>query len=109
MHVLVGYFLGRWHAPFHDSESFESYVGILRWRPRPTLILSPSPAELTDLLQQRLSRGNVYPLAVRWEVFSRVVLGITGPLGGTAPIWCDQQLKEFNHAYCRELDAREAV
>lgn len=107
--VLVGYSFGRWQGTFDDTESFEHFVDLLRWRPRPTLILSPSPDELADLLRQRLSRGDVYALAVRWEVFSSVVLGIAGPLRGIAPIWCDQQLKECNHAYCRELDAREGA
>jgi hypothetical protein len=107
--VLVGYSFGRWQDAFDDAESFEYFVDLLRWRPRPVLILSPSPEELADLLQQRLSRRSVYPLAVRWEIFSSVILGITGPQRRIAPIWCDRQLEAFNRVYCRELDAREAV
>lgn len=105
--VLVGYSFGRWKGAFDDKESFEYFVDLLRWRPRPTLVLSPDPAELADSLRQRLSRRDVYPLAVRWEILSSVVLGLVGPLGSIAPIWCDRRLRECNEAYCRELDARE--
>jgi hypothetical protein len=105
--VLVGYSFGRWQDTFDDAESFEYFVDLLRWRPRPTLILSPSPAELADLLQQRLSRRDVYPLAVHWEIFSSALLGIADPQRRIAPIWFDRQLNEFNRAYSRDLDAHD--
>jgi len=41
--VLVGYSFGRWQDTFDDAGSFEYFVDLLRWRPRPVLILSPSP------------------------------------------------------------------
>jgi len=91
--VLVGYSFGRWQDTFDDAESFEYFVDLLRWRPRPVLILSPSPEELADLLQQRLWRRGVYPLAVRWEIFSSVILGITGRRRRIAPIWCDKMVE----------------
>jgi hypothetical protein len=102
--VLIGYSFGRLHDTFDDAESLEYFIDLVRWRPRPVLILSPSPEELVDILQQRLSRRQVYPFAVRWEIFSSVVLGMTDPHHLITPVWCDQQLELFKRAYYRTFD-----
>jgi hypothetical protein len=85
--LLIGYAFGRYQDTCDDTESFEYFIDLLRTRPRPTLILSPNPEELVDVLQQRLCSRRVYGLVIRWEVLSGVVLDMADPRRGIATCW----------------------
>lgn len=96
---LIGYSFGRVKNTFDDAESFEYFVDLLRTYPRPTLIVSPSPDELVDLLQQRLRSGQVYGFPVHWELFSRIVLSAADANRHIPIFWSDKQLDVFVRAY----------
>jgi hypothetical protein len=104
--VLVGYSFGRMKNTFDDAESFEYFVDLLRTRPRPTLILSPSPDELVDLLQQQLHSRRVFGFPVRWELLSRIVLSIADARRHIPLFWSDKQLEALVRAYYRAEDGR---
>jgi hypothetical protein len=99
--VLVGYSFGRREKTFDDAESFEYVVDLLRTHPRPTLVLSTSPNELVDLLQQQLHSRQVYAVPVRWELFSQLLLAATGQGRRIPTNWCDARLEALLEAYYR--------
>lgn len=102
--LLIGYSFGRYNDTFDDAESFEYFVDLLKMYPRPVFVLSPSPDELVELIQQRLSSYDVYPIAVRWEILSSTILAVCKCSQGLPSCWCNQQLDTFERLYYDTLE-----
>lgn len=83
--LIVGYSFGKQENGFDDSESLEFFVELLRRTGKHAFVLSPSPEELTEILQQRVSLFSVTGISVRWELFARLLLArpwLLGPRAG---------------------------
>lgn len=98
--LIIGYSFGRQQSGFDDSESLEFFVEFLRATRKHVFVLSPSPQELTSILQARLSSRAVTGVPLRWEVFARVLLSQPALLLNRAR-WSDCELADFTRRYIR--------
>lgn len=67
---IIGYSFGR----MNDAESFEMLIDLLRWKPKPILIVNPDPRDLIELLETTLKRKSVYGLSCKWNVLAKFVI-----------------------------------
>lgn len=107
--VFIGYSFGQWKGKFDDSESLEFFIDLLRYRPKPVIVLSPNPEELVEILRERISSYNVYALAIRWELFSATLLSMIAPQLQIKPEWCNDQVEELEHIYFHAYDKRKTA
>jgi hypothetical protein len=72
--VIIGYSFGeqRQGGLIHDTESFELLVDLLRWRPKPVLIIGPDPDSVAARVEAGI-RKRVSTLACKWNILSRFV------------------------------------
>jgi hypothetical protein len=103
--IILGYSFGQREAAFDDIRSFEFLATLLKIHPCPVLIISIAPAELAERLRDRLSTNNVYGIALRWELFSGLLLASINPAEGITPYWCATRVRRLAYAYERGLDA----
>jgi len=72
--VVIGYSFGEQTAgTLQDRESFEMLTDLLRWRPRPILIVDPYPERVADRIASAVHR-NVSQLRCRWNVLAEFIL-----------------------------------
>jgi hypothetical protein len=103
--IILGYSFGQRSTIFDDKQSFEFLAALLKSHPRPVLVISTTPAELTERLRDRLSTYNVHSISLRWELFSGLLLASIDPAEGISPHWCAKRLRSLAYAYERGLDA----
>jgi len=73
--VIIGYSFGEQPGGLiDDSESFETIVALLRWQPKPVLLIGPSPDRLFFRIEQAVRNRIVSTLECRWNVLSEFVL-----------------------------------
>lgn len=107
--IIIGYSFGQWNGQFDDWESLEYFIDLLRYRPKPVVILSPTPQELIEILQERLSSYNVYGLPIRWELFSATLLYMINPRVPMKPRWCSNQIEKLERIYDEAYDKRKTT
>jgi hypothetical protein len=74
MVVTVGYSFGAQpDGSLDDSESFDMLVDLLRWRPKPVLVIDPEPDALAARLEAPLRR-RVSVLRCKWNVLCEFVI-----------------------------------
>jgi hypothetical protein len=73
--VIIGYSFGeqRQSGLIHDTESFELLVDLLRWRPKPVLVIGPDPDSVAARVEVG-TRRRVSTLACKWNVLSQFIL-----------------------------------
>ena len=72
--VIIGYSFGEQIAgTIHDGESFEMLTDLLRWRPRPILVIDPYPERVADRIASAVHR-NVSQLRCRWNILAEFIL-----------------------------------
>ena len=74
--VIIGYSFGEQPGTgsIDDSESFEMIVDLLRWRPKPVLLIDPFPERLVLRIEQAVRNKIVSPLQCKWNVLSEFIL-----------------------------------
>jgi len=74
--VFIGYSFGKNknNDLMDDIESFEMIVDLLKWRPKPVLIIDPSPEYLSARLESCLNGAPVYILRCKWNVLASFIL-----------------------------------
>ncbi len=73
--AIIGYSFGeqRQSGLIHDTESFELLVDLLRWHPKPVLVIGPDPDSVAARVEAG-TRRRVSTLACKWNVLSQFVL-----------------------------------
>jgi hypothetical protein len=76
MVVVIGYSFGeqRDTGEIDDTESFAVLTDLLRWRPKPVLVIGPDPEGVAARIEATARTGDVGLLACRWDVLSNFVL-----------------------------------
>ncbi|HEY4368746.1 MAG TPA: hypothetical protein VGN07_16045 [Steroidobacteraceae bacterium] len=89
LNVIVGYSFGeqRDSGAIHDTESFELIIDLMRWKPRPTLIVDPYPERIADRIGAAVHR-HVTVLPCKWNVLSHFILE-----GAYQSAWRERQRK----------------
>lgn len=74
--VLIGYSFGeqRGDGSIDDIESFEMFASLLRWRPKPVLVIGPDPEKVRMRLEQAIRRSSVSSLCCKWNVLAEFML-----------------------------------
>jgi hypothetical protein len=74
--VVIGYSFGeqRDTGCIDDTESFEALTDLLRWRPKPVLVIGPDPEGVAARLEAAVRTRDIGLLACRWNVLSQFVL-----------------------------------
>jgi hypothetical protein len=74
--VLIGYSFGEQRAAgsIDDVESFEMLTDLLRWRPKPVLIVGPDPEQLCFRVEAAIRKSSVTMLRCRWNVLAEFML-----------------------------------
>lgn len=73
--VFVGYSFGtQSNDTIDDTESFELITDLLRWRPKPVLVIGPNPEAVASRIEAALRRKRVSLLRCRWNVLAEFVL-----------------------------------
>jgi len=103
--VILGYSFGQTDTMFDDAQSFEFVVTLVKERPCPVFVISPTPHELGERLRDRLSTYSVHGISLRWELFSGLLLASTNPIEGINARWCDKRLQRLVREYGSALDA----
>ncbi len=103
--IILGYSFGQRGTTFDDTQSFEFLAALLKNHHCPVLVISTTPAELTERLRDRLSTYDVHSIPLRWELFSGLLLASINPVEGISPHWCAKRLRSLVYAYERGLDA----
>jgi hypothetical protein len=103
--IILGYSFGNRSDGFDDKYSFEYLSSLLKSHPRPVFVVSPTPHDLAELLRDKLSWKYVFGVALRWEVFSGVVLANADPVQGMRTICLDINLDRVIRSYEAALDA----
>ena len=67
---LIGYSFGAWGEGIDDAESFEMITDLLRWKPKPVLVVNPAPHGLIDLLEGSIKQ-RVFGLSCKWNVLAK--------------------------------------
>jgi hypothetical protein len=70
----IGYSFGAWGGGLDDGESFEMLTDLLRWKPKPVLIINPEPQYLVELLETAIKRKTVYGLCCKWNVLAKFIV-----------------------------------
>lgn len=72
--VVIGYSFGeqRQGGLIHDAESFDLIVDLLRWRPKPVLVIGPEPDAVASRLETGIRR-RVSILACKWNVLAQFI------------------------------------
>jgi len=71
---IVGYSFGAWGGRLDDTESFELLTDLLRWEPKPVLVVNPAPHCLVALLEAAIKRKTVYALCCKWNILARFIM-----------------------------------
>lgn len=71
---FIGYSFGAWGGGMDDVESFELLTDLLRWKPKPVLIVNPAPQYLVELLETAIKRKTVYGLCCKWNILAKFIL-----------------------------------
>jgi hypothetical protein len=71
---FIGYSFGMWGGGMDDVESFELLTDLLRWKPKPVLIVNPAPQYLVELLETAIKRKSVYGLCCKWNILAKFIL-----------------------------------
>lgn len=90
--IIIGYSFGEQSIGLDDAESFKFFVSLLKSQPRPVFILSPSPYQLAEHLCDSLSSDDVFPIAIRWELFSSLVITMADNVCGLNKQWSNKEL-----------------
>jgi hypothetical protein len=74
--VIIGYSFGEQPATgsIDDSESFKMIIDLLRWRPRPVLIVGPDPERLFLRIESAIRKRAVSMLRCKWNVLAEYIL-----------------------------------
>jgi hypothetical protein len=74
--VVIGYSFGEQRAvgSIDDVESFEMLTDLLRWRPKPVLIVGPDPERLCFRVEAAIRKSSVTMLSCRWNVLAEFML-----------------------------------
>lgn len=74
--VIIGYSFGeqRETGSIDDSESFEIIVDLLRWRPKPVLLVGPEPERLLSRIESAIRSKSVSMLRCKWNVLAEFIL-----------------------------------
>ena len=74
--VVIGYSFGeqRDTGSIDDTESLEALTDLLRWRPKPVLVIGPDPEAVAARLEAAVRTRDIGLLACRWNVLSQFVL-----------------------------------
>jgi hypothetical protein len=72
--VIIGYSFGvQSTGMINDAESFEMLTDMLRWRPRPVLVVDPYPDRVADTIASAVHR-NVSVVRCKWNVLAEFIL-----------------------------------
>ena len=71
---IIGYSFGTWGGGMDDVESFELLSDLLRWKPKPILIVNPTPQYLVELLETAIKRKTVYGLSCKWNILANFII-----------------------------------
>jgi hypothetical protein len=112
--VLIGYSFGEQHQDgcIDDVETFEMLASLLRWRPKPVLVIGPDPDRICLRLEQAIRRASVSRLCCKWNVLAEFML--TDGFGRA----CEQvhrkglqiissEYRRFEHMMSRDRERRE--
>ena len=82
--VFIGYSFGeqRDTGLIDDSETFEMLTDLLRWCPRPVLVIDPWPERIVDRIAASLCRSQVSAIRCRWNVLAEFI--VSGEYGRAA-------------------------
>ncbi|MBU4263399.1 MAG: hypothetical protein KKC76_16195 [Proteobacteria bacterium] len=69
---LIGYSFGAWGGGIDDAESFEMLTDLLRWQPKPVLVVNPEPYNLIYLLEGSIKQ-KVFGLPCKWNILSKFI------------------------------------
>jgi hypothetical protein len=74
--VLIGYSFGEQTDTglIDDSETFEMLSELLRWCPKPILIIDPKPDRIFDRIAASLRRPQISVLRCRWNVLAEFIV-----------------------------------
>ena len=73
--VIIGYSFGAQPSgALDDAESFEMLTDLLRWRPKPVLVIEPAPELLAERLIATTRGGRVSMLRCKWNVLAEFVM-----------------------------------
>jgi len=71
---IIGYSFGSKQERIDDGESFEMLVDLLRWKPKPVLIINPNPLHLVELFQSTLKQTTVFGLCCKWNILAKFII-----------------------------------
>jgi len=71
---IIGYSFGMWGGGMDDVESFELIMDLLRWKPKPIIIVNPSPRFVIELLETTIKRKIVYGLSFKWNILAKFII-----------------------------------
>lgn len=71
---IIGYSFGAWGGGMDDNESFEMLTDLLRWKPKPVLIVNPTPSFLVDFIGSAIHRKTVYGLGCKWNILAEFII-----------------------------------
>lgn len=69
---LIGYSFGACGGRTDDAESFEMVTDLLRWKPKPVLVVNPTPHALIDRLEASIKQ-KVYGLCCKWNILAEFI------------------------------------
>ena len=69
---LIGYSFGAWGGGIDDPESFELLTDLLRWRPKPILVVNPEPYDLISLFEGSIKQ-KVFGLSCKWNILAKFI------------------------------------
>ena len=74
--VIIGYSFGEQPETgvIHDAESFEQITDLLRWRPKPVLVIGPAPESVFGRIKSAVRAARVSMLCCKWNALAEFVL-----------------------------------
>ena len=71
---IIGYSFGTWAGGIDDAESLEMIIDLLRWKPKPVLIVDPNSEHLAEIFRTVIQQISVYELSCKWNVLANFII-----------------------------------
>jgi hypothetical protein len=71
--VIIGYSFGKFKNSIDDYETFEFFRDLLKYHPKPVIIIDPQPEKIVGLVQESINRKDVYSIPAYWNALTRAV------------------------------------
>jgi hypothetical protein len=97
--AIIGYSFAGAEPVYDDFISLEFFMSRFRRFPGDVYVMSPYPAELSDVIAHGIDSDQVYPIAARWNVLAHAMVELLSSqrIGRPLNYFCEQLLDRHGH------------